>query len=279
MKLDMTWIMKLAIVTMVAQPVLGQISLNQQEPALQRIGFDQNLDALLPLDAEFTNDRGERVTLGDMIQERPVILAPVYYNCPMLCGLIINGLLTSMKEVAFNAGEHFDVVVMSFDPRETAELAAANKHVFLQQYGRKNAERGVHFLVGEEEHIKRVTETIGFKYEWIPEIEDFGHASGVVLITPEGRTSRYFYGIMYPARDMRLGLIEAADNKIGNAVDRLMLFCYHYDPATGVYGLLIHRVINLAAVTTVTALGLFLFVMIRAEKKRKTSHQNGNQKA
>jgi len=264
----------LTIVTMIDSSAWAQVSRNQQEPALQRIGFDQNLDAQLPLDAHFTNDRGEHVTLGSMIEERPVILAPVYYNCPMLCGLIINGLLTSMKEVAFNAGEHYDVVVMSFDPRETAELAAANKQVFLEQYGRQNVEHGIHFLVGEEEQIKRVTETIGFQYEWIPEIEDFGHASGVVLVTPEGRTSRYFYGIMYPARDMRLGLIEAADNKIGNAVDRLLLFCYHYDPATGAYGLLIHRVINLAAVTTATILGLFVFIMIRAEKKRKTTHPN-----
>lgn len=240
-----------------------------EDAVLGRIGFDQNLDAQLPLDAVFTNHRGEQVELGSFFGERPVIIAPIYYNCPMLCGLIINGLLQSMQEVAFNAGADFEVLVVSFDPRETADLARANREVFLEQYGRKGAGPGVHFLVGEEEEIQRLTGTIGFKYEWVPEINDFAHASGVVLATPDGRTSRYFFGIIYPPRDMRLGLVEASEGAIGSPVDRLLLLCYHYDPNTGEYGLLIHRVVNTAAATTAGVLGLFLYVMLRAEKRRK----------
>jgi protein SCO1 len=239
-----------------------------EDDILQRIRFEQNLDAALPLDAVFTDHRGETVVLGDFFGDLPVIIVPMYYNCPMLCGLIVNGLLDSMRELAFNAGEHFEVVVMSFDPTETYELATANRTVFLSRYDRPGTEAGIHFLVGEEEPIRAVTGAIGFNYEWVPELNDFAHASGVVLATPEGRTSRYFFGIMYPPRDMRLGLVEASENRIGSPVDRLMLFCYQYDPSSGEYGLLVHRVVNTAAATTASVLGLFIFLMLRAEKRR-----------
>lgn len=251
-------------------------SVRSEDQVLERIGFDQKLDVSLPLDAVFTDYRGEDVTLGSYFGERPVIVAPIYYNCPMLCGLIVNGLLESIKEVAFNPGEDYDIVVVSFDPRETADLAESNRKVFLERLGRVGAETGVHFLVGEEDQIHRLTEAIGFKYEWVPEIDDFAHASGVVLATPDGRTSRYFFGIDYPPRDMRLGLVEASENKIGSPVDRLLLFCYHYDPKTGEYGLLVHRVVNTAAATTAGLLGLFLFVMLRAERRRKDKRGGGD---
>jgi protein SCO1/2 len=249
---------------------VAQARLTPVDPVLQRIGFEQNLDAQLPLDVLFTDHNGESRRLGDFFTEgRPVILAPIYFNCPMLCGLIINGLLDSIKAISFLPGNEYEVVVFSFDPRETPALAQANRAVFLEQFGRAGAERGVHFLVGEEDAIRQVTETLGFQYEWVPELNDFAHASGVVVATPQGRISRYFYGIMYFPRDVRLGLVEASENRIGSPVDRLLLFCYHYDPTTGKYGLLIHRVVNTAAAATATVLGLFLFVMLRAEKRRK----------
>lgn len=259
----------LAMCWVYATAVTGQVRPN--DPILERIGFDQKLDEPLPLDARFTNHDGEDVALGDLFGERPVILATIYFNCPMLCGLIVNGMLNSIKDVTFDAGTHFDVVVVSFDPRETAELAASNRAVFLEQYNREGAGRGVHFLVGEEDPIRRLTDAIGFRYEWVPELNDFAHASGIVLATADGRTSRYFYGILYPPRDMRLGLVEASENRIGSPVDRLLLFCYHYDPATGEYGLLVHRVVNAAATTTALVLGAFLFFMLRAEKRRNVS--------
>ncbi len=251
-----------------ATSVFAQNAVRPEDQVLERLGFEQKLDAPLPLDAVFTDHRGEEILLGDLFDERPVIIAPIYYNCPMLCGLIVNGLLDSIREVAFTPGQDYEIVVVSFDSRETAELARANRNVFLEQFGRDGVEPGIHFLVGEEEPIQRLTGAIGFEYEWVPEINDFAHPSGVVLATPDGRTSRYFFGILYPPRDMRLGLVEASENRIGSPVDRLLLFCYHYDPSTGEYGLLVHRVVNTAGAVTVGVLGLFLFVMLRAEKRQ-----------
>ncbi len=240
-----------------------------EDQVMERVRFDQNLDAALPLEVEFTNHDGETIAFGHLFGERPVIIVPMYFNCPMLCGLIVNGLLDSLREVAFDAGEDFHVAVISFDPRETASLAEANRQAFLERYDRPGTEAGIHFLVGEEPSIRAVMDTIGFHYEWVPEINDFAHASGIVLATPEGRLSRYFYGILYPPRDVRLGLVEASENRIGSAVDRLMLFCYQYDPATAQYGLLIHRVVNAAAASTATLLAAFVFIMLRMEKQRK----------
>ncbi len=241
-----------------------------EDAVLERIGFEQNLDAALPLHLTFTNHEGHTVTLGDHFNERPLILVPIYYNCPMLCGLIINGLLNAIREVTLDPAMDYEIVVFSFDPKETAELAAANRNVFLERLNRERAEDGIHFLVGEEDAIRLLTDALGFQYEWVPAINDFAHASGIVIATPEGRTSHYLMGILYAPRDVRLALVEASSNRIGSPVDRLMLFCYKYDPSSGQYGLLIHRVVNTAAVTTASVLGLFLFVMLRTEKRRRT---------
>lgn len=252
--------------------LLADAQVRPEDDVLERVRFEQHLDAALPLDAAFTDHDGQQVELGHYFGERAVIIVPIYYNCPMLCGLIINGLLDSLKQVTFNPGEDFEVVVVSFDPTETPELAAANRNAFLAEYDRPGTEDGIHFLVGEEHEIRRLTDTIGFQYEWVDELNDYAHASGVVLCTADGRTSRYFFGIMYAPRDMRLGLVEASENQIGSAVDRIMLFCYMYDPASGTYGLLIHRVVNTAAATTAFILGSFLFVMLRAEKRQISSN-------
>lgn len=237
-----------------------------EDQVLSRVGIEQNLNAALPLDAEFVNDQGQTIHLGDYYGDRPVVLALVYYNCPMLCGLVVNGMLKVLTEVAFEAGRDYEVVVVSFDETETPELARANKAVFVEKYGRPGAEEGIHFLVGKQPSIDRLTEAVGFNYEWVEDANEFAHGSGILLTTADGRVSRYFYGIDYASRNMRLGLVEASENKIGNPVDRLILFCYHYDPVTGKYGLLIHRVVNTAAVSTALLLGLLMFILFRKEK-------------
>jgi protein SCO1/2 len=257
------WSLLTALLLVSAASVQAQ----PEAQVLQRIGYEQNLDTQLPMDVPFTRHDGETVTFRDLFQGRPVIVAPIYYNCPMLCGLIVNGLLDSIKQITFNPGVEYDIVVFSFDPREGADLAEGNRNVFLEQYGREGVGDGIHFLVGEDSSITQMTAALGFQYEWVPELNDFAHASGVVVATPEGRISRYFYGIMYPPRDVRLGLVEASENKIGSPVDQLLLFCYHYDPTTGKYGLVIHRVVNTAAVLTAVILGTFLTVMLRREKR------------
>lgn len=241
-----------------------------EDEILTRIGIDQQLDAQLPLDIPFRNDQGQIVRLGDYFGDKPVLLALVYYECPMLCGLIVNGMLDALRDVAFDPGKEFTVLVVSFDPEETHVLAHANKQVFLDRYERPGAEFGVHFLVGEEASIRALTDAVGFRYEYVDETEEYAHASGIYIATPSGRMSRYFYGIEYAPRDIRLGLVEASKHRIGSPVDRILLFCYHYDPETGKYGLLIHRVINTACITTASLLGLFLVVMYKREHRKES---------
>ncbi len=205
-------------------------------PALREIGIDQRLGESLPLDAPFRDEGGRAVTLGDYFGAKPVVLVLTYFECPMLCTLVLNGLTKSLKTMSFEPGKEFDVVAVSFDPRDTPELAARKKATYLGEYGRAATASGWHFLTGDEAAIARVATAVGFRYRWVPEEKQFAHAAAVMVATPEGRLARYFYGIDYAPRDLRLGLVEAADHKIGSAVDALLLFCYHYDPATGKYG-------------------------------------------
>src|SRR5579862_8366286 len=216
------------------QDLLNMRGVDPKAP-LKNVGIDQKLDSRIPLDLPFKDETGNTVKLGDYFGKRPVILAPVYYECPMLCTQILNGLVRSLKAVTFNPGQEFDVVVFSFDARDTAALAAANKASYLKRYDRAGTALGWHFLTGDLESIKALTAAIGFHYVWDAHSNQFAHASGVMVITPEGRVSKYFYGIDYASKDIRLGLIEAAQNKIGTPVDQLLLFCYHWDPSTGKY--------------------------------------------
>jgi len=233
---------------------------------IREVGFEQNLDAQLPLDAKFRDETGKTVELREYFGKRPVVLALVYYDCPMLCTMILNGMTGSLKAVNLDAGIDFEVVAVSFDPREGPELAAEKKQAYVKDYGRAGTEKGWHFLTGEPESIRRLTEAAGFKYYWDEESQQFAHASGVMVATSEGRLSRYFYGIEYPPRDLRLGLVEASQGRIGSPVDTILLYCYHYDPATGKYGLVIMNVIRLGGTLTVVALAAFILVMLRRER-------------
>ena len=234
--------------------------------ALNGVGIDQKLNEQLPLDLVLTDESGKSVKLGDYFGKKPVVLSLVYYQCPMLCNQILNGMVTAFKVMAFKPGEEFEVVTVSFDPRETPALAAAKKNTYvnyLPEARRAGAAAGWHFLTADEANIKRLTEAVGFRYHWDQATNQFAHASAIYLTTPEGKLARYFYGIEYAPRDLRLGLIEAADNKIGSPVDQLLLYCYHYDPATGKYGARVMNLMRVGGVATLLGVVVMLFAMRR----------------
>jgi protein SCO1/2 len=232
---------------------------------LQNISIDQKLNEAVPLELEFRDETGRPVRLHDYFGEKPVILSLVYYDCPMLCTLVLNGLLRSLRALQFDAGKEFNVVAVSFDPRNTPEMAALKRQVYIDEYRRPGAAGGWHFLTGKQESIERLTDAVGFRYKYDPESRQWAHASAIMVLTPEGRLSQYFYGIEYSARDLRLSLVEAAANRIGSPVDKVLLYCYHYDPATGKYGLVIMNVLRIAGLGTVLALGGFVTLMIHRE--------------
>ena len=233
---------------------------------LKDIGFDQRLGEMLPLDIPLRDEAGRAVRLGDFFGQRPVVLTLVYYECPMLCTLTLNSLSSALATLTFDIGREFDVVTVSFDPREKAPLAAAKKKGYLTRYGRPGAEAGWHFLTGDRESLSRLTSAVGFRYQWDEEIRQFAHPSGLVVLTPEGRITRYLYGIEYAPKDLRLSLVEASERKIGTPIDQAMLFCYQYNPTTGRYGLLTMRLIRGGAVLTVLGLGGLIFTLRRKEK-------------
>jgi protein SCO1/2 len=240
-------------------------------PALPvNIGIDQKLDQQVPLDLDFRDEAGKTVRLGDYFGRKPVILSLVYYDCPMLCTLSLNGLLTSLQHLTFSAGDEFNVVTVSFDPREKPELAAAKKRVYLTLYNRPTGWNGWHFLTGDQESIRRLTDAVGFKYKWDDASGQYSHATGIMVLTPQGRIARYFYGISYPATDLRLGLIEASANKIGTPVDAVLLLCSHYDPVQGRYGLIVTRVLQLAGAATVLILGSFIGFWFLRDRRSST---------
>ena len=228
--------------------------------------FEQHLNQQLPLDSTFRDEIGKQVTLREYFGKRPVILAFVYYECPMLCSFVLNGLVKGLKPLRFNPGREFDVVVISFNPKETSQQAGAKKIAYLKEYDRMETAGGWHFLTGDQDSIRRATQAAGFDYLYNPDSAQYAHASGVIVLTPQGKFFRNFYGIEYAPRDLRLALVEAASNKIGTRVDQLLLYCFHYDPQTGKYGVLITRVIRLAGTATVLVLGAFLFVSFRRER-------------
>ncbi len=215
--------------------------------ALREIGFDQNLDRQIPLDTPFIDERGGRVPIGKYFGARPVVLVFAYYDCPMLCTQVLNALASSLDVLSLEASRDFDVVVVSFDPREKSDLAAAKKASVLQRYRRPGADAGWHFLTGEQSSIESVTSASGFRYVWDASLKQFAHPTGIIVVSPAGRVSRYLFGIDFGPRDLRLAIVDASAGKIGSPIDSFLLYCYHYDPMTGRYGLVIMRVIRLAA--------------------------------
>lgn len=233
----------------------------------REVGIFQRLGRPLPLEARFLDDAGRPVRLGDYFGRRPVVLLLAYYECPMLCNVALNGLVETLRGLDFNPGREFELLVVSFDPRDTPKLAAAKKRAFQTRYGRRQAERGMHFLTGQPEAIRQLTEAVGFRYFYDERSGQYAHASGIVIATPQGKLSRYFYGIDYPPKDVRLGLVEASDGLIGTPVDQILLLCFHYDPLTGKYGFAIMSALRIGGVLTVVTIVGFIIGSIYRERR------------
>lgn len=257
-------------------PAVGAVPNSASKPAiLDQVGIEQRLNQQLPLDLPFRDETGKTVRLGDYFGQKPVILTLVYYECPMLCTEVLNGLTSALSVLKFDVGKEFNVVTVSFDPREGPALAAAKKRTYLNRYGRPGAEQGWHFLTGDQASIDALTKAVGFRYQWDPNAQQFAHATAIMVVTPQGRLAQYYYGVQYSPKDLRLGLIEASQNRIGSVVDQLLLYCYHYDPRTGKYGPVIMNVMRLAGLATLLVLGGFLFILFRHEPRKRVGNGAG----
>jgi protein SCO1 len=239
---------------------------NVRPPRLENVGIDQHLDTQIPPNLAFTDDTGRSVMLGDYFGQKPLILNLVYFHCTMLCGEELAGLASAMKLIKFDLGKEFEVVDVSFDPHETPAMAAAKKKDLIERYGRPGAADGWHFLTGSPDSINALAKAVGFKYQYDPKTNQYAHATAIVILTPQGHISRYLYGVDFPPKDLRLGLVEASQEKIGNPVDQVLLFCYHYDPATGKYGAVISNILKLGGAVTIVLLGGLLLVLFRLDK-------------
>jgi protein SCO1/2 len=241
---------------------------NQRPPGLEFVGIEQHLNSEVPGNLEFTDEVGRTVKLNDYFGHgRPVILNLGYYQCPMLCSELLHGLVGSMKALTFDLGKDFDIVTVSFDPRETTDMAAAKKREIIKLYGRANSDQGWHFLTGKADQIDTLTKSVGFQYQFDPKTEQYAHAAAIVMLTADRRISGYFYGVEFSPKDLRLGLVQASQSRIGNIGDQVLLYCYHYDPRTGKYGAVISNILKLGGLATVLILGIFMFVMFRADHR------------
>ena len=235
---------------------------NVRPPGLQNVGIEQHLEEQIP-NLTFRDETGRAVRLGDYFGKRPMILNLVYYQCPMLCGEVLSGLESALRVLKFDVGKEFDVLTLSFDPHETSEMASAKKAEYLKRYGRSGAAAGWHFLTGPQESIDAVTGAAGFQYQYDARTGQFAHATAIMVLTPEGKIAQYFYGVEYAPKDLRLALVQASENKIGTVVDQVLLYCYHYDPATGKYGAIISRVLQISAAATILVLSILIAVLFR----------------
>ena len=232
-------------------------------PGLKNVGIRQNLNQQIPADLMFTDDLGRQVRLGDYFGKKALILNLVYFTCPMLCGEELAGLESALRVLKFDVGKEFDVITVSFDPKDTPEAAARKKEQILRRYKHAGAEQGWHFLVGAQGSIDALTKAAGFEYEYDAKTGQFAHTTAIIVLTPEGKIAQYYYGIEYPPKDLRLGLVDASQNKIGNVVDELLLYCYHYDPEQGKYSARVMGILRIMGVATLLCLGMFFLVMIR----------------
>jgi protein SCO1/2 len=253
-----------------AQDLLNFRGADRESP-LKRVSIEQKLDSQLPMDAKFRDENGNLVPLGSFFGKRPVVLALVYYDCPMLCTQILNGVTRAAKVLTFTPGKEYDIVALSFDAREKPADAASKKASYMRDFGHPETANGWHFLTGDPDSIKRVTDAVGFRYVWDANTAQFAHASAVYVLTPEGKLSKYFYGIDYSPKDMRFALIEASNNKIGNPVDQILLYCYHFDPHAAKYTPYALALLRAAGAATVLIFGAFVFISLRRERRQKGS--------
>jgi protein SCO1 len=262
-----------------ARPVLAQLSdpvqsIGVRPDLLKNVGIDQKLNQQVPLDSTFRDETGKTVQLGQYFGQKPVILSLVYFNCPMLCTQVLNGMEAAMKGLPMDAGNQFEAVTVSIDPSDRPVLASVKKQMYTGMYGRAGAAEGWHFLTGDEDQIKKLADAVGFRYAYDPDSKQFAHASAIMVLTPDGKISKYFYGIQYSPRDLRLGLVEASAGRIGTPVDSILLFCYHYDPHTGKYGLLISRLIQTGGLLTIAAIGITMLILFRRERYALPSYKS-----
>jgi protein SCO1/2 len=235
------------------------------------VGIDQRLNQSIPLDLSFRDEDGNPVTLGSYFHDKPVVLSLVYYECPMLCTQVLNGMVECFLDTKFTVGKEFNVVTVSFNPRETPELAKAKKDQYIRAYGHGDAGKSWHFLTGDEESIRKLTDAVGFHYVYDEETHQYAHASGIMVLTREGKLARYFYGIEYAPRDMEFAVMDASHEKIGSPVERLLLLCYHYDPSTGKYSLFVLNLIKMGGAVTLIALAGGLIILFRHDRKQKNA--------
>ena len=245
-------------------------------PGLEHVGIEQRLNQQIPADLVFRDETGKSVRLGDYFGRKPMILNLVYFHCPMLCPEVMSGMTSALKVLKFDVGKEFDILTISFDPRDTPKEAAIEKSEYVRRYGRPGAAEGWHFLTGDQASITALTRAAGFGYQYNATTGQFAHATAIMVLTPDGRLAQYYYGVEYSPKDLRLGLVQASNNKIGNVVDAVLLYCYHYDPATGRYGAVITRVLKLSGLATILALGLGIGLLIRMGSKGK--EQDGSQR-
>ena len=236
---------------------------SMRPPGLKNVGIQQNLNGQIPADLVFRDETGKTVRLGDYFGQKPLILSLVYYRCPMLCGEVLSGLSSALKVLKFNVGDEFNVLTVSFDPKDTSQIGAAKKAEYMERYGRPGADQGWHFLTGPQSSIDALTKAAGFQYQYDPKTEQFAHSTAIMILTPEGKIAQYYYGVEYAPKDLRLGLVQASENKIGTITDQILLYCYHYDPTTGKYGAMISRILQLSAMATVLILGVFMTLLFR----------------
>jgi protein SCO1 len=248
---------------------------NVRPPGLKNVGIEQRLNEQIPLGLGFRDESGKTVTLRDYFGQKPVILNLVYYKCPMLCSEVLSGLVSSLKILKFDVGNQYNVLTVSFNPRETPDLAAASKAQYLKRYGRPGAAEGWHFLTGPEESITSLAQAVGFEYQYDPATDQYAHATAIMILTPDGRVAQYYYGVEFAPKDLRLGLIQASSGKIGNLVDEVLLYCYHYDPATGKYGAVITRILKLSGIATIVLIGGMVWILFRLGSRRPGKDQNG----
>ena len=254
------------------------LSFGPPDPAEQfsYISIEQRLEAQVPLDLTFVDEGGHQVQLGDFLGDRPAILALVYYECPMLCNLVLDGVEAALDAMSLEVGKDFDVITVSIDPGETPELAAQKKANHLERLGKEGAERGWHFLTGDEVGIERLADAVGFRFTYDPATDLYAHAAGIMVLTPMGQVSRYYYGIDYIPRDVRFGLVEASEGRIGNVVDQLLLLCFAYDPSTGKYGLVIFRTIQFFATLMILGFAaMYTLLYLKSRKKKKDAGPKG----
>jgi protein SCO1 len=243
-------------------------------PILKEVGIDQKLDAQIPLDLEFSNEQGQPVKLRQFFGTRPVVMALVYYECPMLCTQVLNGFAGSLQGMSFTVGQEYDVLVVSFDPGETPAMAAERKHEFVRRYIRDAREANIHFLTGRESAIKALTDAVGFKYAYDAAIDQYAHPAAITVLTPQGHVSRYLYGVEFAPRDLKLAIVEASAGRVGTFVEQALLFCYHYDPETGKYGLVILNFVRAAGALTVLLMVGWIVLSLRRERRQAHAVSN-----